>query len=98
MGNKKTENNNYISRPQQFLTVEQVASALQVSRDYVRRLIDRRLITAVKMPGGRNSPIRIPLSSVEKLLSDYAIREKTPMKNLSQKSKRRIVYRGVFSV
>lgn len=95
MANK---NSSCIDHPTQYLTVAQVASALQVSQDYVRRLVRQRLLAAVKMPGGRNSPIRISLPSVEKLLSDSALPEKAPAKRPSRAPKPRPIYRGVFSV
>ena len=82
----------------QYLTVSQVASLLQVSKDYVRALVKKGTLNTIKLPGGRNGPIRISLESLQKTLSDCTVTKNLCLKNSSHKSRRRKVYRGVFSV
>lgn len=82
----------------QYLTVAQVALLLQVSKDYVRKLVKKGILNSIKLPSGRNGPIRISLESLQKTLSDCTITRNWCSKNSSHKSRRRKVYRGVFSV
>lgn len=49
----------------QFLTVDEVADALRVSRWSVGRYIAAGELEAVKSPGARNSAVRIPLRSYQ---------------------------------
>ncbi len=80
-----------------WFTICQVADMLQVSEDYVRSLAKTGQIEAVKLPGGKNAPIRISEESVLKLLTSCQIEPssstldhhvKNVPKNLSHRSRR----------
>ena len=47
-----------------FLTVDEVAETLRVSRWSVGRYIKAKELEAIKAPGGRNGAVRIPLRSL----------------------------------
>jgi len=78
------------------LTVAQVAAILQVSEDYVRKLVRRGHLDGIKMPAGRNGPIRIPRCSLERFLQEHALSHRITGKRIPRNSRRRRVYRGVF--
>ena len=78
------------------LTIAQVAAILQVSEDYVRKLITRGHLDGVKMPAGRNGPIRIPRCSLEKFLQEHALSREITVKRIPRNPRHRKVYRGVF--
>ena len=80
-----------------WFTICQVADILQVSEDYVRSLVKTGHIKAVKLPGGKNAPVRISEESVSKLLISCQIETlssaldhqvKTLPKNPSQRRQR----------
>jgi excisionase family DNA binding protein len=48
----------------QWLTIKQASESLAVSEDFVRSLIGRGYIQAIKLPGGRNAPVRVARQSV----------------------------------
>lgn len=56
-----------------WLTVCQVAGMLQVSEDYVRSLAQQGHLKVIKLPGGRNAPVRIADESVRVLLDSCEI-------------------------
>ncbi len=56
-----------------YFTVDQVASTLQVSQDYVHSLISEGILTGIKLPGRLNSPIRICAESFQKFISNCAV-------------------------
>jgi len=80
-----------------FLTVAQVASALSVSTDYVRKLLRDGFLSGIKMPGkGKKTPIRITKSSVDEFILSYTMTEiVTPEK--PKKRKKRLRYQGLFT-
>jgi Response regulator of citrate/malate metabolism len=58
---------------EQFLTVDEVAESLRISRWSVGRYINAGLLEAVKLPGpdgrpSRNGAVRIPLRSYEQFI------------------------------
>ena len=80
----------------QYITVSQAALSLGVSKDYVRELIKSGALRAIKLPGGRNSPVRISMESFNKILTDSMIRN-SPQPKKVQKQLQQKVYLGVFS-
>jgi excisionase family DNA binding protein len=80
----------------QYITVSQAASSLKVSKDYVRELIKNGAVRGIKLPGSRNSPVRISMESFNRILEDSAIRTGSQPKTL-QKPLQQRVYHGVFS-
>ena len=78
------------------LTVAQVAAILQVSEDYVRKLITKGHLDGIKMPAGRNGPIRISRCSLEKFLQEHALSREITVKRIPRNPRHREVYRGVF--
>jgi len=52
-----------------YLTVAQTAETLGVSTDFIRSLISRGDLAAVKLPGGKNGPVRIPRTSLMSMLN-----------------------------
>ena len=81
----------------QLLTIADVASILKVSKDYVRKLAKKNLLYTVKMPGGRNGPIRIPTASVRKFIHDSRTISKPHLDSAAEKRRNHNIYRGVFS-
>jgi excisionase family DNA binding protein len=74
-----------------WFTICQVADMLQVSEDYVRSLARTGRIKAIKLPGGKNAPVRINEESVSKLLASCQIEPSSPtldhlVQNLPKKS------------
>ena len=61
-----------------WFTICQVADMLQVSEDYVRSLAKTGQIKAIKLPGGKNAPVRISEESVSKLLASCQIEPSSP--------------------
>ena len=61
-----------------WFTIYQVADMLQVSEDYVRSLAKTGQIKAIKLPGGKNAPVRISEESVSKLLASCQIEPSSP--------------------
>ena len=94
MSAPRTQANHTLPR---FLTVGQVASALSVSTDYVRRLLRDGFLSGIKMPGqGKKTPIRIAKSSVDEFILSYTMTEiVTPEK--PKKRKKRSRYEGLFT-
>ena len=64
-----------------WFTICQVADMLQVSEDYVRSLAKTGQIKAIKLPGGKNAPVRISEESVSKLLASCQIESSSPKLN-----------------
>lgn len=64
-----------------WFTICQVADMLQVSEDYVRSLAKTGQIKAIKLPGGKNAPVRISEDSVSKLLASCQIESSSPKLN-----------------
>ncbi|MBN2375555.1 MAG: helix-turn-helix domain-containing protein [Sedimentisphaerales bacterium] len=81
----------------QLLTIADVASILKVSKDYVRKLAKENILYTVKMPGGRNGPVRIPAASVRKFIHDSRTISKPHLDSAVEKRRNRNTYRGVFS-
>jgi hypothetical protein len=80
----------------EYITINQAALNLKVSEDFVRQLLKKGLFEGIKLPGGRNSPVRISIQSFKKVLKDSAIQNNfQPSKN--QKRRQKKVYSGVFS-
>ena len=81
----------------EFVTVGQVASALKVSPDYVRRLLRDGFLTGIKMPGeAKKTPIRIAKASVDAFIERHAVTATTPPEK-PRKRGRRKPYHGVFT-
>lgn len=91
----KTQTNHALP---QFLTVAQVASALSVSDDYVRRLLRDGFLSGIKMPGnGKKTPIRITKSSVDEFILSYTMTETVTPEKPKQKRRKRPRYEGLFT-
>jgi excisionase family DNA binding protein len=54
----------------QFLTVHEVARALNVSRRTVSRLVEARKIPAVRTGCARRAHLRIPRAALDRLVAD----------------------------
>lgn len=52
----------------QFYTVEEFAKILKVCTRTVLKDIKRGRVNAVRSGGGKNSPFRIPVSEIERLM------------------------------
>ena len=90
-------NREQYSDQHQFLTIRNVASMLDVSTDYVRRLLRDGFLSGIKMPGkGKNRPIRIARASVDELIQSHMVTViVTPEKQKKRKKKKR--YQGLFT-
>ena len=102
MHSKKVKNSARINKETdypsfQLLTVADVSSILKVSKDYVRKLIKKNILHSVKMPGGRNGPIRISAASVRKFINDSSAISKQHLVSAVEKRRNHNIYRGVFS-
>ena len=80
----------------QYMTVAQTAEILQVSEDYVRKLIKHGKLQSIKLPGGLRSPVRIPVEALKKIITKNPSKKPHPCRSRSKQNTRR-VYRGVFS-
>jgi len=95
-GQRKQRNFQIISGLQQYMTVAQVAQRLQVSGDYVRKLIRKGFLQSVKLPGGPRGPVRINVDSLNKFIAKHY--KKNIPHDISQPNRRqKKVYQGVFS-
>ena len=61
-----------------WFTICQVADMLQISEDYLRSLAKTGKIHAVKLPGGKNAPVRISEESVSRFLASCQIESSFP--------------------
>jgi len=79
-----------------FLTVAQVASILNVSDVFVRRLLRDGLLSGVKLGSAKNSPVRIASRSLKRLLETHTVTGINPSVKTTRKPKKRQPYHGVF--
>ena len=80
----ENEGSNKLDR---FLTVEQLASVLQVPCDYIYSLINDGTLAGIKLPGDFDDAVRISANSVHKFICDYsicAIRKEVPEQKVSE--------------
>lgn len=80
----------------QYVTVAQTAEILQVSEDYVRKLVKSGKLQSVKLPGGPRSPVRIPVEALKKIITKKPSKKPRPYRSRSKQNTRR-VYHGVFA-
>ncbi len=68
-----------------WMTISQVADMLQLSEDYVRSLIQKGHIRAVKLPGSRNAPVRVAKDDILEFLESCNITDQETFnaKNMS---------------
>lgn len=52
-------------RLKQYFTIEQIATSLQVSQDYIRSLISRGILKSITLPDSLDNPVRISRDSFE---------------------------------
>ena len=81
---------------QQYMTVTQAAKKLQVSEDYIRKLINNEHLQSIKLPGGRRGPVRIPVEALKEIITRKAAK-KSQLHRPEVKQNSRRVYHGVFS-
>ena len=79
-----------------YVTVAQAAQILQVSEDYIRKLIKNRTLQSIKLPSGPRSPVRIPVEALKKMITKQPTKKPRPCKPRSKQNTHR-VYHGVFS-
>jgi excisionase family DNA binding protein len=79
-----------------YVTIAQTAQILQVSEDYIRKLIKNKELQSIKLPGGSKSPVRIPVEALKKIIAEQPSEKSRPHRSGSKRNTRR-VYRGVFS-
>jgi len=79
----------------QYVTVAQAAQILQVSEDYIRKLIKNENLQSIKLPGGPRSPVRIPVEALKKIVTKQLAKKSRPHRIRAKRNSRR-VYHGVF--
>ncbi|MFC1762814.1 helix-turn-helix domain-containing protein [Planctomycetota bacterium] len=86
------------STHQRFLTVKQVATILDVSKDYVRKLLREGHLNGIKMPGNSmKAPVRIDKASLDDFLQTHKVTVSETPYPISRKQKKRQTYHGIFS-
>ena len=94
---KEMTNENSI-KLNQYLTVDQVACALQVAHEYIRTLIETGNLESINLPGEINNPVRISAKSFARFIADCACRGDFCLQEAPRQSQPQNVYTGVFAV
>ncbi|MHB9068813.1 MAG: helix-turn-helix domain-containing protein [Sedimentisphaerales bacterium] len=81
-----------------YLTVAHVAEKLQVSKDYVRKLVKNGYLESIKLPGGSTGTVRISMASFLSLLDKSKMSRQGTKDSSSKRKKTHKPYYGVFSV
>ncbi|MFC1764985.1 helix-turn-helix domain-containing protein [Planctomycetota bacterium] len=96
--NMETNRQQNSSSQQQFLTIKNVATILNVSKDYVRRLLRDGFLSGIKMPGtGNNAPVRIIKDSFDEFIRSHELRELDSRKGITRPRKKSQSYTGIFT-
>ena len=82
----------------QYLTVDQVACALQVAHEYIRTLIETGNLESINLPGEINKPVRISAKSFARFIADGGCREGFCLQEAPRQPQSQKVYAGVFAV